>query len=165
MTNQYLTSLGLAVRPATKDDLKFIESSWTSNFKDSFRSGLGTGPFDDQTTFFTSRRILHQTAATAAIRDKAAKEFDAVYYREMKHLVQAIISTIQPLVVYDPDNPTVIIGWACGTSTTLYYVYIKLAFRQKRIASSLITSICTQKPDCIFQTFPGSKLIESIYGI
>ena len=76
----------------------------------------------------------------------------AEYYTEMSPAIKAIIRENRVMVATITEEPDCFVGWICGKSGELHYVYIKSAFRRDGVAKELIKRVCGDKGVYTFRT-------------
>lgn len=116
MTN-LLTLAGLAIRPATPADERFIHLDWTRSAERPFMLGAYQ-PFAHL-----------ETTVQEAKDNRNVFLLRAIYRRE----IASVIRNHGPArMVYDVDNPDFYAAWGCPE-----WVYVKSAFRGQGIAREL----------------------------
>jgi GNAT superfamily N-acetyltransferase len=53
-------------------------------------------------------------------------------------LIDALLSTREMLVAFNPIEPDEVCGWACFDKQCVHYVYVKQAYRRRGIATALL---------------------------
>lgn len=61
-----------------------------------------------------------------------------VYAKGMNHRIDKLCQTCPPIVAVLESAPDEVLGWICRDTSTIHYVYTKLAFRRAKIATALI---------------------------
>jgi hypothetical protein len=122
-----LTLSGLAIRPAITEDLRFVTLSWLRSGERAFVTGRWRG-FD------------HLAILAARVKDNP-KTLRALYNLELHKTRQAISEAIArgpTLVVYDVENPTFTVAWACPE-----YRFTTDNFRKQGLSRALCESLKT----------------------
>lgn len=126
------------IRPAGRDDVHFILSSWLKSF-DRYAFAFPSMAHCD--CKHCGRRNAHTPREQP--RRPVPKE---AYYEGQEALAKHILadSTTQVLVAVNPDDLDQIFGWACATKQSppvLHYVYVKSFAREKGIATALLKDL------------------------
>ena len=127
ITVDILTLAGLAIRPANSADQRFVTLSWLRSGERAFVTGKWRG-FDHLAILAMRVRGNHKTMA-------------AIYNLGLPKTRQAISEAIErgpTLVVYDVDNPTFAVAWACPE-----YRFTTDNFRKQGLSRALCESLKT----------------------
>jgi hypothetical protein len=92
----------------------------------------------DENFIFHSWGNSYRDAALAAWGDMPK----ATYYKRVRTRIEALLSRGAELkLAVDPDDPNLILGWACAEAPVLHYVYIKEAYRRQGLALQLMGAV------------------------
>lgn len=127
------SSLGLAVREALPEDLKFIVSSWFASQREQFMDNKIENPFPHLEKAIKQARV-----------DNNLQLLKTIFQREMKLKIANGLFQIKPIVVFDTQYPGVIVAWVCANQQTAHYVYTKQSFRRLGIAMNLLRMVASK---------------------
>lgn len=117
---ELLRRAGMDWRSATQGDLPFVISSWRESALKPFLLGSGC-PF---------LGLEHKVALARAANHR--KTLECIFNREHPGLVRRALAEAAPLVVFDSDEPSFIVGWGHPR-----YRYVKQNFRSMGIGTLL----------------------------
>lgn len=133
MPNQdkLLDMFGVVFRDMREGDEAFVMDSWIKSGFDPFVRGvdawLGLSARDAKTAAEARRLIgVGQSRKSLAL-------LRALYFKTAKHRVKTLIQAHPPVILCDREDPTFLVGYACGKFKT----YVKLDFREPELIRAL----------------------------
>lgn len=118
-----MTEQAWTIRPHEAADLPFIFDSWVKSYWD----GINREPWPQTVRGYDMTGVIGQRLNR-----------DLFYTPGQRHLAAACIAAAPCYVAHVRDNPDQLMGFACGGSGWLHYVYVKTSFRRLGVARSLI---------------------------
>ena len=86
-------------------------------------------------------RFCHSSWHTAYWRTCARKYLTReAYDAGQDRRIDRLLTQSQTLVAYFPEVPDEILGWSCVQEDTLHYVYVKVIYRRRGIATGLVAA-------------------------
>lgn len=137
---EVLSLAGLQWREALPEDLKRVVSDWNASGLQRFINGSYDPLPEKQATIDRCRRFAGVKEAPwpnrefdeGDLRERNLSTLKAIWNSAGKTMIRRELSISKPVVVYDVDNPSIILGWGCPG-----YVYVIHAMRHQGIGSAL----------------------------
>lgn len=92
-----------------------------------------------------------------------------LFFDGHRALITPLLSNAQVVVACLPDDPGVLLGFACGEPVDglLHYVYVKAAFRRMGVATRLVDALGIKVGacSCTHWTYDLSRLKQKLSGL
>jgi len=91
------------------------------------------------------------------------------YFRLHHDVVEGLLERSTTLVACAKENPTQIVGWACGEITDghpiLHFAYVKRPFRNQGVAGHLVETLCGRRDGIVLTHQPAPSVSERVRAL
>lgn len=134
--------LPVALRPATPDETRLIQATWTRGMR--------------------APKASQAQLAEVRVGETRVSLDRSLWLRAHHLLVDALLADSKVVVAVDPELPGLAIGWAAYDGPVLHYVYVSPAVRRCKVATKLV--LHTRCSSASHMTSLGRGLVRHLGG-